>query len=62
MKEDEFPLVYPLQDSGNVSIPGIEKSGTGPPGTEIGALPAREVFHNNLHRGFPLKHHWSFQT
>lgn len=36
------------------------KSGTGPPGTEIGALPAGEVFHNNRHRGFPLKHQWSF--
>jgi hypothetical protein len=60
MKEDEFPLVYPGEDSGNVSTPGFEKSGTGPPGTEIGALPAGAVFHNNLHRDFPLKHHWSF--
>src|SRR5512139_1856741 len=39
-----------------------KKQRAGPPGTETGALPACDAFHNNPRRAFPLKHQWSFKT
>jgi DNA-binding protein HU-beta len=53
MTEDDFLNACTGHDSCKILLPGSNKSGACPKGTEIGALPAGSFFNNNPDRAFP---------